>query len=373
MDRTPTDKDILELMTVQERHSTVVSIYLPSYSQMMPDEIENEATAFRKTVHSVLLEVTSRHMIDEERGMISSLLLMLADDYTSWRSARHAMALFISPEDARMFIIPIQCDGLVHVGSRFVLAPLMVAANMLEEDYLLHIDVYRPRLYRVTLASLEFEVLGDVFGDESFLAAHENDVSRGRFSIWRHKPARLSFEEEVQRIREIDQLLRRTALPESARILLAGAKEHIDTLKRVSRFSFSSEIVLEGRREHKLYELQERVHDRLQARLRRMAGEFRDLFVAAGDMHRATSEDIGGLHDAASSGGVRTLSLTLFELPKMKRRSPRIISPRINLSLEYQQIEQLEEITQNVFRNHGNVIGAFLKRKKPHMMFALTR
>lgn len=137
-----------------------VSIVMPTHGAA-PDN-RQDPLQFKALLREAETTLVHGGMKVSEAAALLSEARDFAEDGLVWRPRPGGLAVFICDEGTRVFRTPVALDPAVSVGDRFLVRPLLAAADRGERFFVLALSQHSVRLYRGTRETMTEVDLGDM-------------------------------------------------------------------------------------------------------------------------------------------------------------------------------------------------------------------
>ena len=242
-------EELAELAQMQAE--PCVSIFMPTFH--VESELSQNPIRLKNLIRTAREQLHEAGHREAEVEVILKPLMSLVESNTFWLDQSDGFAAFLTPDESRVFRLPVNFGELVVTGRRFHLKPLfpLLAAN--NRFYVLALSKNRVRLYQGTHYSISVvesteipESIMDVLYDEEevrSLQHHVGNVAGGRHDAVFHGRGVTSDDEDhrahdkiVRFFREVDQGVRDTLGDETAPLVLAGVEYYLPLYKEVNGY-----------------------------------------------------------------------------------------------------------------------------------------
>ncbi|AUH68680.1 MULTISPECIES: hypothetical protein [Gordonia] len=194
----PTTTELLELGSPRDHAVTV-------YAQASAAQYDLARTTVKSAMDRAIRSLRNgggNHAL--ESALRERTTAILADE--GWRKLSHSLAVFITPEEAEMFVLPNQLENQLQVGSYFDVGQLVRAAAAPQDAYALTLSADGWNLWQASGTELasEMEVEADGIGDVA--EATNRATVRGRIHARRlhgDEGTKLLLETYAKRVHEV--------------------------------------------------------------------------------------------------------------------------------------------------------------------------
>ena len=133
-----------------------ISLYLPTQPNTNSKTINQDAARLKSLLVSV------KQDIDEA---LFKQLEKLIDNQSFWRGQSYGLAIFASGEQLISYRLPFEVTPHAYVSDIFVVSPLLAIQTLIDERYLLEINLKQPRIYKAVGLSVSVCEDADLPGD----------------------------------------------------------------------------------------------------------------------------------------------------------------------------------------------------------------
>jgi hypothetical protein len=235
----PTRDEIVSLVEV--RGDACVSIYQPTTPVTV--NVEGDRIALKNLVREAVAQLG-----DHDKREVKALeerLLDLIDDDAFWAFQANSLAVFATPEMVRTYRLANHLEQSLEVGDRFYVKPLLRAATVPHEAFVLALSANGARVVEVSVEMPAFEVKLQGMPADAASAV-------GKAAISRTPPSgRLQGDEGVkvrltQYARKVDAVLRSLLAGRETPLILAAAEPLLSIYREVQSYPHLAATVLEG-------------------------------------------------------------------------------------------------------------------------------
>jgi len=250
-------------LLAEHRHPASVSLFMPTHRagpQVRQDPIR---------LKNLLGE--SEDALRRSRGVgrtdaeaTLSPIRGLLEDHEFWRNQGSGLALLASPEEHRVYRLPITFEELVVVGDRYHLKPLLPMLARGAHYYLLALSRQRVRLFEATRDTLREMDTGDIPAsladavgydwEQRSLQFHTSTpMGNGQRSaeFFGHGAGQDDSGPEDERfLRLVDEGIRALIRDDSAPLVVAAVEELFGEYRKLSRYPNLAEAFVAGNPDH---------------------------------------------------------------------------------------------------------------------------
>lgn len=228
-----------------------VSIFMPTFH--VESELSQNPIRLKNLIRTARERLHEAGHREADVEVLLKPLMSLVESNSFWLDQSDGFAAFLTPDESRVFRLPVNFEELVVTGKRFHLKPLfpLLAAN--NRFYVLALSKNRVRLYQGTHYSISVvestdipESIMDVLYDEEevrSLQHHVGNVAGGRHDAVFHGRGVTSDDDDhrphdkiVRFFREVDEGVRETLGDETAPLVLAGVEYYLPLYKEVNGY-----------------------------------------------------------------------------------------------------------------------------------------
>lgn len=244
---------------LEERDPPAVSIYLPTHRTS--SEWEEDRLRFRAALERAKELLAADYEPGAYRPLLEDLEPLL-DDKEFWIYQSDGLAIFRSPELARLYRLPTELPELVVVGPSFHTRPLVEFLQAPDRFWVLGLSQNEIRLWEGTAGGLRPIDLGRMprslrdavakymdYEKESF----HSSMGAGRAPTFHgHGPGLDAKEWELEAFfRQVDKGMREFLDPEAGPVILAGVEKDLSRYRAVSQLKNVAEDAIKGNVTHR--------------------------------------------------------------------------------------------------------------------------
>jgi hypothetical protein len=313
---TITHQQIRDLSEQQQEYS--VSLFMPTHRTGR--EIQQGPIRLKNLLREAEQQLVKQGASEEQAQQILAELTPLSADPDYWEHRLDGLAAFCSPENSQVFRVPLSLEELVHVGSRFLIKPLLPLVSRNKKLLVLALSQDSARLYETTQDHTDEIELPEirkieVDGDQQSLQFHTHAPGRASGSTDvamyhgqggpddRAKVDILNFFQQVDKA-VVD------VLPDSETPLALACVEYLAPLyEQANSYKNLINATVAGSPDRlKLAELREHAWQQAKPHLQQREKDLLEKFHSASDAEHIAS-DIPAVTLAAVQGRVDTLFL----------------------------------------------------------------
>jgi hypothetical protein len=310
-----------------------VSMYIPT--ARFESESSQNPIRFKNALKTIREQLKDHELRDAQIDEILAPAEQLIDRTAFWRSLSDGLALFLTPDSADVYRLPLRFDETVVVSNHFHLKPLfpLIASN--NRFYVLGLSKNSVRLYQGTHYALDEVSSADIPSNivEAILQYEDPEkqiqhhtakrTSRGRQDAQFHGHGVSSEDtsgqpkDQLRRFfRKIDESLRERLRDEDAPLVLASVREYLPYYKEVNQYPHlvDDDVVAGNFEDLSTTELHEKawsiVAPRFQENERAAVQRFSDLYHTE---EQLASDDFHEIIPAAAYSRVETLFVPIGE------------------------------------------------------------
>mgnify|MGYP001791357476 CR=1 FL=1 len=125
-----------------------ISTYLPTH--MAGSEVQQDRIRLKNLLSEAENKLVQAGMSETEAESTLSTAALLIEDENFWRYQSHGLTLFITPEETRIYRLPLSFETLVTVSDRFHLKPLLPLFFDNRYFYILALSQNKVRFFQAT-------------------------------------------------------------------------------------------------------------------------------------------------------------------------------------------------------------------------------
>ncbi len=130
-----------------------VSLYLPTHPSSRSETINEDSARFKSLLKDIK-NTPDLHRHDQQVFSTIEKLEKLITDRTFWSKQTAGLAIFANDKQQHIFHLPFEVTQQSFVSNKFILTPLLAMQSMVEEVYLLEVNLKQPKLYHATASQL---------------------------------------------------------------------------------------------------------------------------------------------------------------------------------------------------------------------------
>ncbi len=139
---------IVQQLVKAEPHGTVVTIYAPMHTTGSPPHITENQIRFKNLMHAAITELEQHEGTDKFRKGLKEHMERTLADVAFFEGQTRGLLLLASPQEIRMFHLPVDTEEYVAVDDTYHLAPVMGLMHDAAEFYVLTVAQHTPALFR---------------------------------------------------------------------------------------------------------------------------------------------------------------------------------------------------------------------------------
>lgn len=130
-------RQLKELLTASSAGQHI-SLYLPTQPSSSREAINQDSGRLKSLLGSIKQDV------DEQTFKQLSKLI---DDQSFWRDQSYGLAIFASSNQLLSYQLPFEVTAQAFVSDTFIASPLLAMQSLIDERYLLEVNLKQPRIY----------------------------------------------------------------------------------------------------------------------------------------------------------------------------------------------------------------------------------
>ncbi len=234
-----------------------ISLYMPTHPESRSNTIEEDSIRLKNILHKI--ESNPAIRVSDTADKSLRRVWDLIDDADFWRHQKYGLALFVDPDRMRYVKLPYEVNVIHSVDDSFVLAPLHIMQKALKNYFLLEINLDRPKLFRVDVATMEQiedsnlpKNIEDALRLDEFQKNQQfhTGASRGRAMYHGHGAADDNKDVDINNYlhllaKRADTFLQKYSDP----LILAGTKERVAHVRSLLRYKHTLDKEIRGNHE----------------------------------------------------------------------------------------------------------------------------
>ena len=138
-----TQATITKLLTA-DATSTKISIYIPTHPKSTSQTMNEDRIRFKNALKAI---ETDYALAEGDIRTVLNSLIALADNTDFWRHQAVSLAIFADENGYQAVQLPHEVVAYSHVGTEFVVSPLLALGSMSAPYFVLNVNLDAPRLY----------------------------------------------------------------------------------------------------------------------------------------------------------------------------------------------------------------------------------
>ena len=235
-----------ELLTASspERH---VSIYLPTQPNSSSETINEDATRLKSLIATIKKDVGDQLFEQLEK---------LVADQSFWRDQGYGLAIFANSKQIISYRLPLEVTSQAFVSDKFIVSPLLALQALVDERYLLEVNLKQPQLYHAVNLSVSLCEDADLPGDlkdtlqiDEFQRTQQFHTGEGKGRAMFHGHGGADDQKDNDTDAYLDFLAKKADAylkDKQAPLLLAGTKTRTTALRKKMTYKFVANDEITG-------------------------------------------------------------------------------------------------------------------------------